>query len=104
MDFKSLLLGLFIKNVKTFGIIVTILTLIICLCIYIFVKRLLKKADYLEELHDDILKVRMSEEGRRSFTDKFVEYVFKVDTHEKRIDRIEIRLDKKYDQKKEDEG
>lgn len=96
-EIYKLLLGVFIENVKIFGIVVIILLIIIGVCVKILVKKLIKKSEFLEELHDDIIIIKMQEEGRKSFTNTILEIKMKVDSHEKRLDNIDRRCDRRID-------
>jgi hypothetical protein len=92
---NKILFGIFTENLKIFGIIIILLLIIIIIIIRIVIKNLIKKSNEFDELHDDLITVKMQDEGRKSFTNTLLEIKIKVDNHEKRLDRIDDRCEKR---------
>ena len=93
------LFGIFAQNVEVFGLIVIILLIIIGLIVYLVVKTAIKKVQQLETFHDDVIIVKQQDEGRKSFTDTIVRHNILIEQHEKRLDKIDERLDRRTEQR-----
>lgn len=90
------LLGVFSKHVEIFGVIVSCLLGIVVLLLVFVGKTVTRKVRDLDELHDDIIAVKLQDEGRRSFTNTLLELHYKSEAHEKRLDAIDTRCEARY--------
>jgi hypothetical protein len=99
---SKVLFGLFTNSVELFGIIISILLIIIGFIVVIVVRTAVKKVKDLEQFHDDIIAVRLEMEGRKSFSDTIKRHDFEIKDlnrksgeHFARICRIDDRCERR---------
>lgn len=71
---SNVLLGLFTNSIEIFGIVISVLLIIIGFIVVFVVRNAINKVKQLEQFHDDIISVRLEMEGRKSFTETITKH------------------------------
>ena len=72
------LFGVFNESVELFGIVVVILLIFVGFIVSLLIKRGLQKIKDLEDVHDDIVAVRLEMAGRQSYTDTIRRHEYEI--------------------------